>query len=80
MVAAICEAAPRRLVIIKADGLPADVVERWVRTRDPKTGKSMLPWIEHVFLERGSWVRNFYVRGISLSVPSWSMLDTGRIR
>jgi hypothetical protein len=70
------EARPR-LVMVKADGLPADVVDRWVHTFDPKTGRSELPWIEYVFLERGAWVRNFYTRGISLSAPSWSMLDTG---
>src|SRR5262249_8101022 len=26
----------------------------------------------------GTWVENFYVRGLSLSAPSWSLLDTGR--
>ncbi len=68
----------RRLVVIKVDGLGEGVVEHWLAQRDPKTGKSALPWIQHVFVEQGSWVKNFYVRGISLSAPSWSMLDTGR--
>ncbi len=68
---------PHRLVVIKADGLPGDIVDRWVRATDPKNGRSMLPWIDHVFVRNGSWVRNFYTRGISLSAPAWSMLDTG---
>jgi hypothetical protein len=72
-------AAPaKRVVILKVDGLPHDAVERFVRERDPRTKKSLLPWIEHVFYERGTRVANFYVRGMSLSGPSWSLLDTGR--
>src|SRR5688572_27202664 len=68
----------RRLVVIKADGLPHDLVDEIVRERDPRTGKSRLPWIQHVFYERGTRVANFYVRGTSLSGPSWSLLDTGQ--
>ncbi|MDQ3684261.1 MAG: alkaline phosphatase family protein [Acidobacteriota bacterium] len=68
----------RRVVVIKVDGLPHNQVERFVRERDSRTGKSRLPWIEHVFYERGTRVANFYVRGMSLSGPSWSMLDTGQ--
>jgi hypothetical protein len=30
-----------------------------------------------VFGRNGTWLDNFYVRGMSLSAPSWSMLDTG---
>ncbi|HYH84652.1 MAG TPA: alkaline phosphatase family protein [Pyrinomonadaceae bacterium] len=71
-------AAAKRLVILKFDGLPHDTVERFVRQRDARTGKSLLPWFEHVFYERGTRVANFYVRGASLSVPSWSLLDTGQ--
>ncbi len=71
------QAAPRRLVVIKADGLPAEVLDRWARATDPNTGRSVLPWVDHVFRRNGSWVRNFYTRGISLSAPAWSMLDTG---
>ena len=70
--------AAKRLVILKVDGLPAGLVERYVRERDPATGKSRLPWIDLVFHEQGATVSNFYVRGISLSVPSWSLLDTGQ--
>lgn len=71
-------AEPKRLVILKVDGLPAGLVERFVIEHDPVTGKSRLPWIDHVFREQGATLRNFYVRGISLSVPSWSLLDTGQ--
>jgi hypothetical protein len=69
---------PRRLVILKIDGLPAGLVDRYVREHNPVTGKSRLPWIDHVFRQDGAILQNFYVRGISLSVPSWSMLDTGQ--
>ena len=71
-------ASASRVVVVKVDGLPYDVVERFVRERDPRTGKSLLPWIEHLFYERGTRVENFYVRGMSLSGPSWSLLDTGQ--
>ena len=63
------QAQAKRLVIIKVDGLSEDLLERDL---------DKLPWIKRVFVERGAWVRNFYVRGISLSAPSWSMLDTGQ--
>jgi hypothetical protein len=68
----------KRVVVLKVDGLPHDTVERFVHERDPRTGKSLLPWIEHIFYERGTRVANFYVRGMSLSGPAWSLLDTGR--
>jgi hypothetical protein len=71
-------AQTQRLVVIKLDGLPHDTVDRFVRERDPRTGKSQLPWIEHIFYERGTRLANFYVRGLSLSGPSWSLLDTGQ--
>ena len=67
-----------RLVLIKADGLSQDLVDQFIVQRDPQTGKSVLPWIEHVFYQSGSRVANFYVRGTSLSGPSWSLLDTGQ--
>jgi hypothetical protein len=60
------------------DGLPHDTVERFVRQRNPRTGKSVLPWFEHVFYENGTRLNNFYVRGMSLSGPSWSLIDTGQ--
>lgn len=75
-IAAFAEA--KRVVILKVDGLQPDTVERFVRERNPQTGKSWLPWIEHVFYERGTRLENFYVRGMSLSGPSWSMLETGQ--
>lgn len=71
-------AGAKRLVVIKVDGLPHDTVERFVRQRDARTGKSVLPWFDHVFYENGTRLANFYVRGMSLSGPSWSLLDTGQ--
>jgi hypothetical protein len=71
-------AQAKRVVILKVDGLQPDIVDRFVRERDGRTGKSSLPWIEHVFYGRGVRLQNFYVRGMSLSGPSWSMLDTGQ--
>ena len=71
-------AQTKRLVIIKCDGLPYDVVDRVVKQRDPQSGKSLLPWIDHIFYQRGARLSNFYVRGMSLSAPSWSLLETGQ--
>ncbi|HEX8096938.1 MAG TPA: alkaline phosphatase family protein, partial [Pyrinomonadaceae bacterium] len=73
-----CHAQARRVVVVKADGLPFGLVDRYARERDPRTGKSQLPWIEEVFYRQGTRVSNFYVRGMSLSAPSWSLLDTGQ--
>jgi len=70
-------AQPKRLVLIKCDGLPYDMVDRLVRQHDPQSGKSVLPWIDHIFYQRGARLSNFYVRGMSLSAPSWSLLETG---
>ncbi|HEX8653023.1 MAG TPA: alkaline phosphatase family protein [Pyrinomonadaceae bacterium] len=72
------QAQAKRIVVIKVDGLPYDLVNRFVRERDPRTGKSQLPWLEHIFYDRGTRISNFYVRGMSLSGPSWSLLDTGQ--
>ncbi|HEX8144341.1 MAG TPA: alkaline phosphatase family protein [Pyrinomonadaceae bacterium] len=74
----LAQAQARRVVIIKVDGLPYEMVDRFVRERNPRTGKSQLPWINHVFFEGGTRLSNFYVRGMSLSGPSWSLLDTGQ--
>ena len=71
-------AQTKRLVVLKVDGLPYAILDRAVKERNPRTGKSQLPWIEHVFYERGARLSNFYVRGMSLSAPSWSLLDTGQ--
>lgn len=68
----------KRLVVIKVDGLPYGELDSFVRERDPRTGKSVLPWIEYIFYQRGTRVPNFYTRGMSLSGPSWSLLDTGQ--
>jgi len=71
-------AETKRLVVIKADGLAQEIVEQMVRERNPRTGQSVLPWIERLFFKNGTRISNFYVRGMSLSGPSWSMLDTGQ--
>src|SRR5580704_18182289 len=71
-------AEAKRVVIIKLDGVPHDLLERELRHIDPSTGKSNLPWIDHIFARQGTRIENFYVRAISLSAPSWSLLDTGR--
>ena len=68
----------QRVVVLKVDGVPAEVLERELNRIDPATHKSTLPWIDQVFRQGGSRVLNFYVRSISLSAPSWSMLDTGQ--
>ncbi|MBV9958451.1 MAG: alkaline phosphatase family protein, partial [Acidobacteria bacterium] len=68
----------RRLVVVKVDGLPYHMIDRFVHERNPRTGKSQLPWMEHVFYQQGSRVENFYTRGLSLSGPSWAILDTGQ--
>lgn len=70
--------SPIRLVILKVDGLNGDLLYGTMRQIDPLTGKSRLPWLTHIFRENGTIFQNFYTRGISLSAPSWSMLDTGR--
>ncbi len=68
----------KRVVVIQCDGLPYDVVDRFVRERDPRSGKSQLPWFDYIFYQRGTRLANFYVRGMSLSAPSWSLIDTGQ--
>ena len=75
--AAILPAAARRVVVVKADGVPGALLESVREQRDPATGRSRLPWIDEVFGRRGTRLANFYVRGVSLSTPSWSLLDTG---
>lgn len=71
-------AQTKRVVVIKIDGLPYELVERFAREQDPLTGKSRLPWFDSVFFRNGTRITNFYVRGMSLSAPSWSTLDTGQ--
>ncbi len=78
--AALAQGAPpyKRVIILKIDGLNADLLYNTMAETDPASGKSKLPWLEHIFAEQGVIFENFYTRGISLSAPSWSMLDTGR--
>jgi hypothetical protein len=68
----------KRVVIIKLDGVPENVLERELSRVDPITHKSTLPWMDRIFAQGGTRVDNFYVRAISLSTPSWSLLDTGQ--
>jgi hypothetical protein len=72
------EQPARRVVILKIDGLNADLLYRNMHEKDSATGKPRLPWFAHIFGEHGTVFENFYTRGISLSAPSWSMLDTGQ--
>jgi Arylsulfatase A and related enzymes len=74
----IAGAQTSRVVVLKVDGLPHRMIEKFVNERNPRTGKSQLPWMEHVFYQRGSRLENFYTRGVSLSGPSWAILDTGQ--
>ncbi len=67
----------KRLVILKVDGLNADLLYSNMRQIDAATGKPRLPWFAHIFGDGGTVFENFYTRGISLSAPSWCMLDTG---
>jgi len=70
-----------RVVILKVDGLPEHLLEHYINESADgrgREGHSRLPWIQHVFAQNGVWMENFYVRGLSLSAPSWSLLDTGR--
>ncbi len=69
---------PRRIILLRFDGLSPDLIRQYVHKTDPHTGKSFLPWIRRVFYEEGIVFENFYVRGQSLSGPSWAMLTTGR--
>lgn len=65
------------MVILKVDGMGQDMLANAIAERDPASGKSQLPWLSRIFVEQGAVYENFYTRGISLSAPSWSMLDTG---
>lgn len=71
-------AQTKRLVVVKCDGLPYGLVDQLVKRRDVRTGKSALPWIDFIFYQKGTRLSSFYVRGMSLSAPSWSLLDTGQ--
>jgi len=75
---AVAAQGVKRIVVVKIDGLPHQSIEEYVQKRDPKTGKSMLPWFEEIFYKNGTRVENFYTRGISLSGPAWGMVDTGQ--
>ncbi len=80
ILAATAYGETNRVVIIKVDGLPERLIERYAAepANGARQGHSRLPWMQHVFQKNGTWLENFYVRGLSLSAPSWSLLDTGR--
>lgn len=78
LLAASTQAQTKRVVLLKVDGLPYDMVDRFVHERDPLTGKSRLPWFDYIFYANGTRIANYYVRGMSLSAPSWSLVDTGQ--
>src|SRR5579862_752628 len=80
IIAPAARAEVKRVVIIKVDGLPERFIERYAAEtgQGVRAGRSRLPWIDQVFAKNGAWLENFYVRGLSLSAPSWSMLDTGQ--
>lgn len=73
MTASVFGGGVERVVILKVDGLPERVLERYTREARPR-----LPNISQIFGRDGTSLENFYVRGLSLSAPSWSMLDTGQ--
>lgn len=68
----------RRVVIFKLDGVNADLLHQWMTRTEARSGRSCLPWINEIFGNQGTRIENFFVRGISLSAPSWSLLDTAR--
>lgn len=80
LVCLVCSAdeQAKRIVILKIDGVGADLLYNTMRQIDPETQRSRLPWLTHIFADQGTTFRNFYTRGISLSAPSWSILDTGQ--
>jgi hypothetical protein len=76
--AAAQTASAKRVVILKVDGLNGDLLSDVMAEKNPATGKSRLPWFDEIFNHHGTVFENFFTRGISLSAPSWSLLDTGR--
>lgn len=81
LLAPLAAAAPRveRVVVLKIDGLPPRLVEQFLRQPAVHSrGRGSGKWLEQVFLRGGVSLENFYVRGLSLSAPAWSLLDTGR--
>ncbi len=67
-----------RVVVLKIDGLPPRLVEQYLQQRPNPSGRSPAKWLDYVFVRGGVSLDNFYVRGLSLSAPAWSLLDTGR--
>src|SRR6476661_8503860 len=81
IVAAVCPVfsqGVKRVIVIKLDGVSGYYIDQYVKQRDPKTGRSMLPWFEEVFYKNGTRLPNFYSRGMSLSGPAWGQIDSGQ--
>ena len=65
-----------RVVVVKIDGLPPRILEQFLKQAGgPRTPAK---WLDYVFVRNGTSLDNFYTRGLSLSAPSWNLLDTGR--
>ena len=74
LLAAVCaEGSVERVVIIKVDGLSQEALQTYLHERGVNSTN-----IGRVFGRGGVSLENFYVRGLSLSAPSWSLLDTGQ--
>jgi hypothetical protein len=54
------EQPARRVVILKIDGLNADLLYRNMREKDPSTRKPRLPWFSHIFGDNGTVFENFW--------------------
>ena len=51
---AVEPAHAQRLVILKIDGLGADLLYGNMRKLEPATGRPRLPWFQHIFGENGT--------------------------
>lgn len=64
-----------RVVVLKVDGLPPFLLQEYLRAQPDR--RPRLQNIATVFEKGGITLDNFYSRGLSLSAPSWGILDTG---
>lgn len=70
--------AKKRMVVLRFDGLPPYLIDEYIDQTDPATGKPFLPWIKHIFYERGARLNRFFTRGLSVSGSSWTSLMSGQ--
>ncbi len=68
---------PRRLVILKVDGMGQDQLMAALEKRDPASGKSQLPWLSESLPNKALSTKTFTRAASASCAPSWSMLDTG---